>query len=116
MLRKALVGMTVAVFALSVALTNPFTAAHASGGGGGGSKKATYRVTGFITAIDPENHLVTFGTSYYNTGVVWISDDTKIIRNGQSAGFDSIQLGDYGQADIYFSTREAVKVELGGAS
>lgn len=84
------------------------------GGGNGGGGSATFRVTGYVTAINPVTGTITFGTSYYNTGTVKVSSSTKVVRNTVNSSAGDIRLGDYGQADVSF-TWEAKKIEVTGA-
>ncbi len=89
---------------------------HASGGnggGGGGGGNATYRITGTVTAIDTVASTITIGASYYNSGVVKVTSATKVVRNLVNTTATSIQLGDYAEADVYFS-REAKKIQVTG--
>lgn len=86
---------------------------HASGGNGGGGN-STIRITGFVTAIDPVAHTVTFGTSYYSTGTVKVTSSTKVVRNTVNSTAADIRLGDYGQADVTYPGYEAKKIEVTG--
>ncbi len=81
---------------------------------GGGSGNTTFRITGYVTAIDPVAGTITFGTSYYNTGTVKVSSSTKVVRNTVNSSAGDIRLGDYGQADVSF-TWDAKKIEVIGA-
>lgn len=69
---------------------------QASGGGNGGGGSATFRITGYVTAINPAAGTITFGTSYYNTGTVKVSSSTKVVRNTVNSSAGDIRLGDYG--------------------
>src|SRR3954465_14497406 len=114
-------GMALAVAA---ALALPSGAALASGGsggggggGGGGGKVSTIRYTGIVTAMNPqpEGVYVQIGTSYYNTGLVLVTADTKITVNGASnASISDVWLGDTIQVDATY-TGVAVRLEALGA-
>src|SRR4051812_50010397 len=94
-------GMALAV-AAALALTSGAALASGGsggggGGGGGGGKVSTIRYTGIVTAMNPqpEGVYVQIGTSYYNTGLVLVTADTKITVNGASnASISDVWLGD----------------------
>src|SRR3954449_6847861 len=95
-------GMILAV-AAALALTSGSVLASGGGsgggggGGGGGGKVSTIRYTGIVTAMNPqpEGGYVQIGTSYYNTGLVLVTADTKITVNGASnASISDVWLGD----------------------
>lgn len=84
------------------------------GGGGGGANKNTFRITGYVTAIDTSAGTITFGTSYYTTGTVKVTSATKVVRNTVNSTAADIRLGDYGQADVTYPGYEAKKIEVTG--
>ena len=92
------------------------TSTLASGGSGGGGK-STIRYTGLVTAMNPqpEGVYVQIGTSYYNTGLVLVTDSTKITVNGNSstATIEDVWLGDTIQVDATYAG-VAVKLEATG--
>src|SRR4051812_30484236 len=90
-------GMVLAVAAALELTSNLVLASGGDGGGGGGGKVATSRYTGIVTAMNPqpEGVYVQIGTSYYNTGLVLVTADTKITVNGASnASISDVWLGD----------------------
>src|SRR3954470_6045858 len=113
-------GMALAV-AAALALTSGAALASGGsggggGGGGGGGKVATIRYTGIVTAMElqPEGVYVQIGTSYYNTGLVLITDATKITVNGNSsATIEDVWLGDTIQVDATYAGL-AVRLEAWG--
>src|SRR3954470_23716133 len=114
-------GMALAV-AAALALTSGAALASGGsggggGGGGGGGKVSTIRYTGIVTAMNPqpEGVYVQVGTSYYNTGLVLVTDSTKIVVNGNSnsATIDDVWLGDTIQVDATYAG-VAVKLEATG--
>jgi hypothetical protein len=54
------------------------------------------------------------GGSYYNTGTVFVTSDTKITRNGVNCTADALKLGDYASVKVSYSTHTAIKVEATG--
>src|SRR4051812_3930854 len=91
-------GMILAVAAaLTLTSGSVLASGGGGGGGGGGGKVATARYTGIVTAMNeqPEGVYVQIGTSYYNTGLVLVTADTKITVNGASnASISDVWLGD----------------------
>lgn len=81
------------------------------GGGGGGSVTTTSRVTGYVTAIDHEAGTISIGASYYGSGALKVTNNTKIQLNLESTDFDELQLGDWVEARYDFATKTATKLD-----
>lgn len=87
------------------------TPSIASGGAGGGSTKPLeIRVTGYVTAIDYARSTITVGASYYGTGVLNVTSNTKISLNNVNCNFREIQLGDFAEARYDYYTKNANKL------
>src|SRR5690349_11744871 len=100
MLKHMLVLAAVVALAGSVGFVQASGGSNSGGGGGGTGGGSTIRYTGYITNVvdAPEGVYITIGTSYYNTGVLLVTPDTKVVYadgSTQSATADDIDLGDY---------------------
>lgn len=85
-----------------------------SGGGGGGSGGITTnaRISGYITAIDYVNFRVTVGQSYYGSGVLTGTSDTKVSIDNVNATFNDIQVGDFAEVRYDFASRLIGKIAV----
>lgn len=91
--------------------------ANTGGAGGGGSVK-TYeaRVTGYITAIDPVNQTVQIGASYYGSGQLKVTSDTKISVGASNGSFSDLKVGQWAEARYDWASKVANKISIGASS
>ncbi|HEX5272157.1 MAG TPA: hypothetical protein VFW33_16790 [Gemmataceae bacterium] len=121
MVKHILAFVAVAVLAGSAGFVQASGGSNSGGGGGGGGGGgtgggSTIRYAGYITNVvdAPEGVYITIGTSYYNTGVLLVTPDTKVVYadgSTQSATADDIDLGDYVEVNAT-SARVAAKVSI----
>ena len=84
------------------------------GGGGGGGSVTESRVTGYVTAIDYTAKTVQIGASYYGSGQLKVTSDTKISLNNINATFSDVKLGQWCEARYDFATKIATKLSNTG--
>ncbi len=59
--------------------------------------------------------LLTVGTSYYSTGTVLVTNDTKVRLNGSQTTVGNLRLGDYADIKLLWPSRLATNIEVVGA-
>lgn len=114
-----------ALLTLATALTlaapiGSYAAGGSNGGGGGGGggtpKVVEARVTGYVTAIDHSAGTISIGASYYGSGALKVTADTKYSFLSSGSGFTDIKLGDWAEARYLYTTREATKISVTSVS
>ena len=106
-----LMSLSAVLFAAMSVAPAPSIASGGGGTGGGGSTKPVeLRVTGYVTAIDYDNSLITVGASYYGTGTLIISSTTKITFDNVSCDLSDIEVGDWAEVRYDSLTKVATKL------
>lgn len=97
---------------LAVALPNGAQAKGGSGGGGSTPKVVEARVTGYVTSIDYAAGKIAIGASYYGSGWLTVTPDTKYSIGTSGGGFTDIKVGDWAEARYTFSNGELVATKI----
>ncbi len=106
---------TLLALALALAAITPGLV-QAAGKNSGGIKAAPQaksieaRVTGYVTAIDYSNATIQIGASYYGSGLLKVTPDTKISLNNVNCTFYDLAVGTWVEARYDFATKVATKL------
>ncbi len=116
---RIVAAMALALTLIAVDASTSF-AQKGGNGGGGGNKPAgqvSIKYVGYITNLQPTANgvLLTVGTSYYSTGTVLVTNDTKIRLNGSQTTAGNLRLGDYAEIKLLWPSRLATNIEVVGA-
>jgi len=102
----------------AIAIPTIADAAGRNGGGGGGGgggvapKVVESRVTGYITAIDYTNGVIMVGQSYYGSGALKITPDTKVSIDTANGSLQELKVNDWAECRYNFSTKVATKISV----